>query len=287
MRALTVSTIAGAQEAGEKSVRALTTTWSSVLDNRCCRCFRAFTGMFGHWFERLALLVVAINTVVLCLLSLETKQAYPGFYRRLRIVEDLLMTAQVVELGVKMLAYGLAFWRMRRNMVDVAVVGGVALLKAVGETFVKGYFGQSTVAYQDLLAFFRAALTLRFLTLWPPLTVLCRTLGSLWQKLGTYLVMLMCVTYSYSILGVALFGRAAGEAAGLAADKQAHVSFTTFHDAFRRMVQVLIGNNWNDVMYASVGRTSRFHSWFFTSYMLISSMVRRGPSSCPCPCPFR
>jgi voltage-gated sodium channel len=146
----------------------------------------------AHWFTTVILVVIVVNAVVL---GLETYEWIDDRYgEELELVNDLCFVVFVVELAIRIGAYGRQPWRFFRdgwNVFDFVVIG-VAFVPGVRES-------------STLLRLARLARVVRIVRLFPDLRVL---LAGVWRSIPP-LFAIACATgmllFVYGMVGWSLF----------------------------------------------------------------------------------
>lgn len=148
----------------------------------------------GHWVEspgtqRFIIGLILLNAVIL---GLETdRKMVERFGEWLRLIDALCLAIFVVEIALKLLAFGRAFWRSGWNLFDAFVVG-VALIPGGGPLAV--------------LRSLRVLRVLRLLTAVPSLRRVVAAFLHAIPGLGGVVAVMAVFFYTAGVLATALFG---------------------------------------------------------------------------------
>ena len=140
-------------------------------------------------FERLIIGAIVLNAITL---GLETSKTLMASYSDLlHQIDNVLLAVFVVEIALRMLAYGSRFWRDPWSLFDLTVVA-VTLLPASGNL--------------SILRAFRILRALRLISAIPSMRRVVASLLSAVPSMGTIIFLLLIIVYVFSVLTTKLFG---------------------------------------------------------------------------------
>ncbi len=194
-------------------------------------------------FEIAITALIVLNAAVL---GLETYPEIAALYGpQLEFFNTFVLGIFVVELLLKMFAFGRAFWRDGWSWFDMAIVG-IALLPATG-------------GFAALRAF-RAIRLLRLITVIPSLRRVVEGLIRALPGLGSIIVLLLLLLYVFAVMSTRLYGETHPEFFG-SLEKSAFTLFT-----------VMTLEGWPDLARSVMEQ----HPWswlFFVVFIMLSSFA--------------
>jgi len=162
----------------------------------------------------------------------------------------------------------LASWWNILHVVCVAwgCVGYTALL-AGAQTYSNG-------SVSDLFELARALPFLRLLAVIPPLRATVGIIVSILPLMARFMVVYLAITYGFAVVGVGIFGSLPQEfTKGFCQQCQMH-SLASFPLSWLALLQLTVGNNWNDVLYPNMkGIGTRWAGLFFVLYRFFMTDV--------------
>lgn len=194
---------------------------------------RAMAVLEQQWFQRGVLALILFASV---LVGVET---YPEVMTRfgpaLKTLDTLVVVLFVVEIGIRLTAYGRAWPRFFTdpwNLFDFVIVA--ACLVPVNS--------QAAAA----LRLVRVLRALRLLTAIPQLQVVIGALLRSLPSIGYVGMLLLLLFYVYAVIGTTLFG----------ANDPAH--FGTLHDASLSLLRAVTLEDWTDLMYTQIAGSDAY-----------------------------
>jgi voltage-gated sodium channel len=196
--------------------------------------------------KRIQHFVVAFILFNALILGLETSDALMQRFGTLLIVLDKLCLAVFcVEIGARLLAYRLAFWRSGWNLFDFAVVG-VALVPGAGPWAV--------------LRSLRVLRVMRLLTVVPSLRKVVAAFLHAIPGLGGVMLLMAVFLYTSAVLAVNLFGERFPQ------------WFGTLGGSLFSLFQILTLEGWAD-MAREVMRVYPWAALFFIPFIIIATFT--------------
>jgi voltage-gated sodium channel len=197
----------------------------------------------GPRVQRLIVALILVNAVTL---GLETSPAAMAAAGPLLLgLDRAILAVFVVELALKLYAYGTRFWRDPWNVFDFLIVG-IALVPATGAL--------------SVLRAFRVLRLLRLISVVPQMRFIVASVVSALPGLGTVFLLLLLVFYVFAVMATKLFGAAfPGWFGSLGASM-----FTLF--------QVMTLEGWADIARELMERYP--HAWlFFLAFILVGTFT--------------
>ena len=183
-------------------------TWSQAQRRRCCpspaerkklrRCIESPRFEYG-----IALALICNAVVVFCEIGTDLRGDFVVEAAAWEIVEAVFTTLFILEMVLKLLAFGCAgYWGNVLNAYD----GIITLVSGAAELYVfipNNYNNPSLVRYVLLARLLRLA---RLLSAFTCFQVVFGTLRRIVPMMATFIGMLWCIVSSFAAAGVALFG---------------------------------------------------------------------------------
>jgi voltage-gated sodium channel len=193
--------------------------------------------------QRLIVALIVVNAVTLGLETWPAAMAVAGPF--LLAVDRAILAVFVVELALKLYAYGLRFWRSPWNVFDFVVVG-LALLPASGAL--------------SVLRAFRVLRLLRLVSAVPRMRFVVESVIAALPGLGTIVALLALFFYVFAVMATKLFGAAFPEWFGSLPASM----FTLF--------QVMTLEGWADIARALMAEYPL--AWlFFLAFILLATFT--------------
>jgi voltage-gated sodium channel len=195
-------------------------------------------------WERTIVILIIVNAAVL---GLETSPAIASnFGFLLNVIDNSILTVFVVEISLRILAYGRAFWRDGWSLFDFAVVA-VALVPAT-----------------DGLSVLRSLRIVRVLRLISTVKSMRRVMGGMLTaipSMGAVIALLALIFYVSAVLATKLYGLDFPD------------KFGTLGQSFFSLFQVMTLEGWADGFVIPV-MGKHPHAWvFFILFMLATSFT--------------
>uniref|UniRef100_A0A7S3G9W4 EF-hand domain-containing protein n=1 Tax=Palpitomonas bilix TaxID=652834 RepID=A0A7S3G9W4_9EUKA len=250
---------------------------------RCPSCRRRLIRLVeSRYFQMSIIGLIAVNMILMCVYC-STCSWYDDTTKFILIIIDAILNClYVVELGLKLLAYGCSdFWKKLWNRFDFIIVTlGVC---GVLVDFVLTSDPSNTGALINTLsvvrslrlisAFSRSARFLRLFTLQGNrsskmlLTVLFQAIPTISSMMGD----MMLILYIYSIVGLELFN--SSYRIPYPRDVHDFMSFENWSDSLLLLFQMLSGSNWHELMmYGVLGyeRDGKDEMMLITAFYFVS-----------------
>jgi len=202
----------------------------------------------ARWVESRSVqhFVVGVILFNAAILGLETSGAVMArFGPQLRILDKLCLAVFLVEIGARLLAYRLYFWRSGWNVFDFAVVG-IALLPGAGPWAV--------------LRSLRVLRVLRLLTVVPSLRKVVAAFLHAIPGLGGVMLLMGIFLYTTAVLGTNLFG------------KQYPEWFGSLGGSLFSLFQILTLEGWAE-MARTIMKTHAWAPFFFIPFIIIATFT--------------
>jgi voltage-gated sodium channel len=143
----------------------------------------------GYIFQSFIIWLIVLNAITI---GLETSQSVMySFGDALQIIDKLILVVFVIEIILKLYAYGISYFKIGWNIFDFSIVA-IALLPTTG-----------SLAVLRSLRIFR---TLRLIKNLPKLRFIVESLLHSLPSLGWIFVLLLLVFYVFAVVGTKLFG---------------------------------------------------------------------------------
>ncbi len=193
-------------------------------------------------FNRTIVSIIVINSV---LIGLETSPKIMenfGFY--IDQIDVIILCIFVVEILLKVYAYGKDFFKSAWNIFDASVIL-VSILPAAG----------SFAVFRAL----RILRTLRLLNNVPKLKLIIESLLLAVPSIGWIMVLLIIIFYVFAVIGTALFGANFPE------------YFGTLGKSFYTLFQIMTLESWSSAIARPIQETSPFSALYFVTFILIAT----------------
>ncbi len=196
------------------------------------------------WFERTVLVLIAINAVTL---GMETSEMLmQRFGTALKLIDNAILTVFVLEIIMRLIVRGWAFWRDPWRVFDFAVVA-VALLPSGGS-----------------LSVMRAFRVLRVLRLISGVEAIRRVVTGLLAAIpgmGSVVLLLCLIFYVFSVMATKLFGQAFPQ------------WFGTIGESAYSLFQIMTLESWSMGIVRPVMETYPYAWAFFVPFIITTSFA--------------
>jgi hypothetical protein len=234
----------------------------------------------SRWFERLMDAAILANIVFIVLyynLLVDKTAADTDPHVGEAILDvwfSLLLSVGLAEVGLRLFAYGpKEFWRRKWNRFDAFLVVGTAIMFGLYQTQ-----GASSV-FVRILSVVRCLRLIRVLVSFEQSKVILASLLQLLPALSAYVTILVCVYYSYAIVGMlALAGRVqASDPLVRASDygRAGYYSFTfdSIGAAYGTLFCIMVQNDWMTIVTGFVAVTNRAVRLFFIAFWMNTTLI--------------
>ncbi len=188
--------------------------------------------------------IVVTNAIIL---GVQTFQSIPeSIELTLHKTDQVILAIFVVELAIKLLGNGFAFFRSGWNIFDLMIVGG------------------SFLHHQDFLPVLRAFRVLHLMSMVDASPKMQHILNGFWKAIpgiGHVLSILLLFFYIFSVMGVFLFR-------DLGLSEFQHIGI-----AMKTMFQVLTGDDWSNIMKTSEKVTEYAWLYFISFYIILVFII--------------
>lgn len=192
-------------------------------------------------FQNFIIGLIIFNSITI---GMETSEAIMNsFGRTLLLIDKIILAIFVIEISLKLYAYGFGFFNSGWNVFDFAIVA-IALLPASG-----------ALAILRSLRIFRS---LRLIKNLPRLRFIVESLLLSLPSIGWIFVLLTLVFYVFSVIGTKLFGASYPE------------WFGTIWSSMFSLFQIMTLEGWADIA-RTISDKYPFSNVFFISFILIAS----------------
>lgn len=195
------------------------------------------------WFSKTIMTLIIINAIIL---GMET---YPrimaAYVTTLKAIDHAILWVFVVELGLRLIAYRLSFFRDPWSIFDMAVVA-IAFMPA-NEAF-------------GVLRAIRVLRVLRLISIFPRLRRVVGGLISAIPSLGSIGAILIIVFYVFAVMATKLFGASHPE------------FFGSLQTSLFSLFQIMTLEGWPDIV-RQVKQTHPYAPAFFIPYILIATFT--------------
>jgi voltage-gated sodium channel len=195
-------------------------------------------------WERTIVTLIVINAIVLGLETSPTVVSYIG--GTIRLVDNLILAIFVVEITLRILAFGRAFWRDGWSLFDFFVVA-IALVPATG-----GF------------AVLRSLRIIRVLRLISTIKSMRRVMGGMLAaipSMGAVIALLVLIFYVSAVITTKLYG------------EDYPANFGTLGDSFFSLFQIMTLEGWADNFVIPVMQKHPYAWIFFIIFMLVTSFT--------------
>lgn len=198
----------------------------------------------GRWVTRLIISLIVINAVIL---GLETSQRIMDLAGPVLIaVNTAILGVFVVEIGLKLIAFGPRFFRSGWNVFDFFIVG-ISLVPAAGPL--------------EILRALRVLRVLRLLSQVPKLRVIIESLMRALPGMGWTALLLVLVFYVFGVMGTMLFGEQFPEYWG------------SLGASLFSLFQIMTLESWSSGIARPMMEASSWVWVFFVPFILVSSFM--------------
>ncbi|MEL6466900.1 MAG: ion transporter [Pseudomonadota bacterium] len=146
------------------------------------------------WVHNAILAIIIFNAITLGLSTSDRVQAFMG--GTLAIIDKIVLAIFVVELALKLFAYGLNFFRNSWNIFDMFVVGVGLLPQTANLSALRGL---------------RVIRALRLLSVIPQMRAVVQALLDALPGMGAVIVMISIVFYVFGVMATIMYGAAFDE----------------------------------------------------------------------------
>ena len=192
-------------------------------------------------FDMFIMALICLNSVVLGLMTIP---AYQSFYAILKLLDTFCLSIFVVEMGLKICAYGKNFFDSRWNTFDFIIVA------------------LSSFSFASPFIIFRAFRLFRLLKYINRFSKLKRIIGisrALLPNFMAFLLVFAVFIYVFAIIAVNLFA-------------ERFLDFANLPQAILTLLQVFSLDGWAQITRTVMGVYP--HAWvFFISYIMLSMML--------------
>ncbi len=171
------------------------------------------------------------------------------------------------EMIIKMIGLGLkAYFQDRFNVFDCLIVI-LSLVEMVLTTVQGGSGGGAMSTFRG----FRLLRVFKLARSWKSFQVMLIQIGETIKDIRNFFVLLMLVIFTYSLLGMELFSYSALREDG----SSYRVTFDTFFPAVMTIFTVLIGDDWNILMYRYIRNTDTpiIATLYFVSLIIVGNLI--------------
>ncbi len=195
------------------------------------------------WFQKFIVGLIILNSV---LIGLETSPRYMnafGFY--IDQIDRIILFIFVLEMVLKLYAYGLGFFKSAWNLFD-AIVILVSIIPSIGAAFA-------------VLRALRILRTLRLLKNIPKLKIIIESLLHAIPSIGWIGVLLVIIFYIFAVIGTNLFGAGYPE------------YFGSLTDTFFTLFQIMTLESWSSSIARPIIDDLPFATVYFVIFILIAT----------------
>ena len=196
-----------------------------------------------RWFQKFIVGLIILNSV---LIGLETSPRYMnafGYY--IDQIDRIILFVFVLEMLLKLYAYGLNFFKSAWNLFDGIVIL-VSVIPSIGASFA-------------VLRALRILRTLRLLKNIPKLKIIIESLLHAIPSIGWIGVLLVIIFYIFAVIGNNLFGAAYPE------------YFGSLTDTFYTLFQIMTLESWSSNIARPIIDDHPFATIYFVVFILIAT----------------
>ncbi|MEN9937925.1 MAG: hypothetical protein RLZZ387_4504 [Chloroflexota bacterium] len=193
--------------------------------------------------QRAITVVIVVNAVTLGLETAYDRHSGPGVV--LHLIDMAALSIFVIELALKLFAYGGSFFRSGWNLFDLATIA-VSLIPAAGNL--------------SVLRAFRVLRVLRFISVVPSLRIVVQALLGALPSMFSITAILGLIFYVFAVLATSLFGNVSEKFASL------EVSLFT-------LFQIMTLDDWSGGIVQPVMREYQWAWAFFLPFIIVSSFA--------------
>lgn len=226
--------------------------------------------MTSGWTEAIVLLLVFANTTLLAFYSKNNP-----YNQRITDASKVFVFIFAGEIALKLLSIGpskfFSFWK---NRYDFIIVGGATVAAVLELT--NNARDNMFVNPAGILISLRALRLIPALGIFDKLNVIVKILPFMYFSMLTVLL----ITYIFAIVGMEFFSKQFKHNLNVDAYSDVNVQFDNFVGALMILFQVLVSNNWDDVMYTAMystesvgGPASYFILFHFIAVSLLLQLV--------------
>lgn len=193
-------------------------------------------------FQRFIVSLILLNSV---LIGLETSPAYmDAFGHVIDQIDLIILGIFVIEIILKMYAFGGQFFKSTWNIFDTAVVF-ISIIPSAGSF--------------SVLRALRILRTLRLLTNIPKLKIIIESLMHAVPSIGWILVLLMIIFYIFAVIGTNLFG------------SEYPQYFGSLGGSMYTLFQIMTLESWSSAIARPILATNSFAALYFVTFILIAT----------------
>ncbi|MFT5640495.1 MAG: voltage-gated sodium channel [Cyclobacteriaceae bacterium] len=194
-------------------------------------------------FQNTIIGLIIINSI---LIGLETS---PDIVKRFGFFIDqfdrIILVLFIVEIGIKLYAYGWSFFKSTWNLFDASIIL-ISVMPSIGAAF-------------SVLRALRILRTLRLLKNIPKLKIIIESLLHAIPSIGWIMVLLLIIFYIFTIIGNTLFSETHPE------------YFGTFLDTLFTLFQTMTLESWASNIARPIIKETPFASIYFVIFILIAT----------------
>jgi len=202
----------------------------------------------GNWIESTPVtqFIIAVILLNAIMLGLETSVAVRQHYSRiLDILDQLILSVFVIEIVLKLYAYGWRFFRSGWNVFDFMIVS-IALMPSAG--------------IFSVLRVLRVLRILRLISVVPQLRFIVESLLKALPGIGSIFILLLLLYYIFAVIATQLFG------------PQFPQWFGTLTQSMYTLFEVMTLEGWSDMARAIMEQFP--YAWlFFVLFILIATFT--------------
>ena len=198
----------------------------------------------SSFFERFIITIIVINAIGLGLETSPTVMARIGPF--IEQLDRIAIAIFVVEIALKLFAYGFSFFRNGWNIFDLAIVS--AALVPAGEQF-------------SVLRALRILRALRLISVVPSMRKVIVGLFKAIPSIGTVIVMLVLLFYISAVMATKLFGEAFPQ------------WFGTLGESLYSLFQIMTLESWSMGIVRPVMEEFPYAWAFFVPFILLTSFI--------------
>lgn len=211
----------------------------------------------NKYFSWVILVAIFLNSVTLALEHYGMDTGLKKFLDTSNVVFTIIFAAEMV---LKLLSLGLpAYVGDPFNVFD-----GLIVIVSVVELFMDSESGLSVFR---MMRIFRVVKLIRY---FESMQMIVRVVTESLASFSWIAMLLALFTFIFAILGMQLFGTAYHDMPEGSIPRN---NFATLHWSVITVFQVLAGENWNGIMYETVGVTSPLSVLFFISWLVIGQFA--------------
>ncbi len=194
------------------------------------------------WVTHTILAVIIVNAIAAGLSTSELAMTHMGGV--LNFIDDAALAVFVIELSIKLFAYGLRFFTNAWNIFDFVVVGFGLLPEENGLSALRGL---------------RVIRSLRILSVIPQMRAVVQALLDALPGMGAVIVMISIVFYVFGVMATIMYGETFGE------------WFGTLGRSLYSLFQIMTLESWSMGIVRPVMEVHPFAWAFFVPFIVITS----------------